>query len=131
MIRSSILGKAYQDMSLPPDYTPLWITLGIIGGIAIVSLCIFLYVRWKAHNCHPIYFAGKVRYARHGASIQAACELAVLTVGIIECWLDIRARELSVHGRVAGLYLDADLTIPLDKKAQVTAPIRIYPKIIK
>jgi hypothetical protein len=109
---------------------PNWalvVPLILVGVAIIVLVAIFLYRKWRAKHCHPIYFAGKVRYARHGDSIQAACEM----IGGLECWIDLRKRDLSTHGRIVELYVDAGLTIPLDKKAKVTAPIRIYPKIQK
>ena len=116
--------------SAPTTVVPNWpvIILFSLGMIAvIVALSVILYRVWRKKNCHPIYFAGKVRYARHGATINDACKLS----GYGECWLNNRINDLSTQGKIVGLYLDADLTIPLDRKQRVTAPIRIYPKITK
>ena len=118
----SLWGFSYEE----PNW-PVIILFSIAVIATIIAISVVLYRIWRAKNCHPIYFAGKVRYARHGDSIQAACEM----LGGLECWIDEHKKDLSAHGRIVGLYLDADLTIPLDKKAKVTAPIRIYPKIIK
>lgn len=151
MVCTSLLGKLYRDIGYREtrvsadsifivevcdrsgyvyETRPNWaliipLALALIAVITAVS--VILYRKWRNQNCHPICFAGKVRYARHGVSVQAACEM----LGGLECWIDLRKRDLSTHGRIVDLYVDADLTIPLDKKAKVTAPIRIYPKIIK
>lgn len=124
MIRVSVLGKAYQDMSIPPDYTPLWIVLVLLAVVG-AGVCAYFFYR-KTHY-HPVYFAGRVRYARHGSTIYDACLLDALG----NSWLDKRVQDLSSQDKITGLYLDAALTVPLDKQQMVTAPIRIYPKIIK
>ena len=109
---------------------PNWpvIILFSIGVIAaFIAVSVVLYRVWRKKNCHPIYFAGKVRYARHGATINDACNLN----GYGECWLNNRINDLSTQGKIVGLYLDADLTIPLDRSTVIEKPISVYPKLIK
>ena len=129
MIRSSVLGKAYRDMSLPPDYTALWIILGAIAVIAAISLCIILYMRWQRKICVPVMLAGSTMYVLPGvvfATVNANNSL------MGEDWLFRQISHIKAYGyRVAGLYIDSALTIPFDKTAKVTSPLRIYPKIIK
>lgn len=115
--------SSYGVVRTRPNWL-LIVPIILVAVAAIIAVSILLYRLWRKKNCHPIYFAGKVRYARHGATINDACNLN----GYGECWLNNRIRDLSTQGKIIGLYLDADLTIPLDRKQRVTSPIRIYPK---
>ena len=109
-----------------PDYTALWVILGIFTVIAAVVIGVLLYRNWRKKNCCPIYFAGKVRYARKGETIYDACSSS----GFEADWLLDQKYDLGHKGyRVTGLYIDPDLTIPLDEKQIVKTPVHIYPKI--
>ncbi len=116
--------------SAPIEVVPNWpvIILFAIGFVAAaIAVSVVIYRVWRKKICHPIYFAGKVRYARHGSTIYDACLLDALG----NSWLDKRAQDLSSQDKITGLYLDAALTIPLDKSQAVTEPITIYPKLQK
>ena len=129
MIHTSFLEKLRQDSSLPPDYTPFWVTIGIIGGLAILSVCIFLYVRWQRKVRIPVTFAGKTMYVLPGEMFSFA-NANHSWMG--QDWLSAQMSRIQSQGHhVAGLFTDSALTIPFNNRVKVTAPIRIYPKIIK
>ena len=116
-----------------PSYTePNWaliIPLAVVLLAVIVTVCILLYRHWRKNNCCPIYFAGKVRYARKGRTIANACELPP---AYGDNWLIVRHRELTAAGfKINGLFSDPALTKPLNKDQIVNGPIHVFPKLQK
>lgn len=128
------LGEYYQDEKgyywKNHDLVRNWVILilAVLVFVAIITaLSVFIYRRWRKNNCFPIYFAGKVRYAKHGESIQDAC--SVNSFG--DSWLEMVKRAYIPQGKVVGLYTDSNFEIPLDTRQKVTAPLHIFPKIQK
>lgn len=115
------------------QYTePNWaliIPLAVVFLTAIVTVCMLLYRNWRKNNCYPIYFAGKVKYARKGDTIARACESAAL---FENDWITERCHQLDSQGyRISALYTDAAHTKSLDEKQIVTGPVHIFPKLQK
>ena len=123
--REGSLGGIYYEV-------PNWpvIILFAILAIAIITTCLVLiYFKWRKNNCCPIYFAGKVKYARKGHTIANACELPSDYGGN---WLIVRHRELTAAGfKINGLFSDPALTKPLNKDQIVNGPVHIFPKLQK
>lgn len=111
---------------------PNWaliIPLAVILLAAVASLSVFLYRRWRKNNCFPIYFAGKVKYARKGQTIAQVCDDSGW---FSEDWVLARKRDITGAGHyVLGLFFDANCTIPFNAKKVVDGPIYIFPKIKK
>ena len=129
MLHSSFLGKAYRDFSSPPDYTLLWVFLGILGISAIVAVSILLYRLWQKSHCIPVTLAGKTLYVNPGETFKHA---NALTERMGEDWLSRRIKSLESQGfRVEVLFTNSELTAPFDIEKPITTPTHLFPKITK
>lgn len=126
-----IIERYYPDTGRVYFTSPNWafiIPFIIVCLAIVITAAVLIYRNWRKKNCHPIYFAGKVKYARKGETVYNACECDFPNFD----FLKEQTRRLIEEGhQVKGLYTDPDLTIPLDKQAKVNAPLYIYPKIKK
>ena len=111
--------------STEPNW-PIIIPVAIIALAALIVGIVFLY-RYNVRKTRiPVRFAGKTKYVEPGLPLKHALTSSVLHAN----WLENQIIRLAEDGvRIDGLYLDADLTVPLDENARVKAPIRIFPKI--
>ncbi len=115
-------GKVY---STEPNW-PVIVPVAIVLLAALIVGIVFLY-RYNVRKTRiPVRFAGKTKYVEPGLPLKHALTSPVLHAN----WLENQIIRLAEDGvRIDGLYLDADLTVPLDENARVKAPIRIFPKI--
>ena len=105
---------------------PHWALILPVAAVllaAVITVSVILYRRWRAQNCYPIYFAGKVRYGRKGRPIGEALQYSQYGSG---CWLTDMLQFYS--SKSAEFYTDAALTKPLNRSAPLSGPLYIFPK---
>ncbi len=121
--------KEWVDNGIVRETAPNWpviIPVAIVLLAAMIVGIVLLYRHFVRTHYLPVRFAGKTKYVEPGLPLKHALTSSVTGNN----WLKDRIASLKAAGyRIEGLYLDADLTIPLDENMRVTKPIRIFPKI--